>query len=377
MFESFYKIKIEGKDVKRFIRMLYRSGIYFEEISLDHGSAYIKVDKENYKKFNDIKTSYNIEVIELFGISKFNHLIRSNFIFLVFTAFGIFLLYFLSNIIFDVEVIHNDKYIRDLLYSELDKYNIKKYNFVKKYEYVQKVKNEILNNYKNDIEWLEIERVGTVYKIRVDKRIINNIKQDGQNRHVVAKKNGIIMRIVAEKGEIVKKVYDYVRAGDIIISGEIYKNKEVIGQTSASGDVYAEVWYKVKVEMPISYKEEALTGRSKNVINISFLDKNINIFDFHRYNNSKKEGNTILSDFFGMFTIKYNKEYEINVKDEVNNIISEEFAFKMARKKIEDQLGRGEYIISQKKLKTVINNSTIITEVFFKVYENISSSSYF
>ncbi len=377
MFESFYKIKIEGKDVKRFIRMLYRSGIYFEEISLDHGSAHIKVDKENYKKFNDIKTSYNIEVIELFGISKFNHLIRSNFIFLIFTAFGIFLLYFLSNIIFDVEVIHNDKYIRDLLYSELDKYNIKKYNFVKKYEYVQKVKNEILNNYKNDIEWLEIERVGTVYKIRVDKRIINNIKQDGQNRHVVAKKNGIIMRIVAEKGEIVKKVYDYVRAGDIIISGEIYKNKEVIGQTSASGDVYAEVWYKVKVEMPISYKEEALTGRSKNVINISFLDKNINIFDFHRYNNSKKEGNTILSDFFGMFTIKYNKEYEINVKDEVNNIISEEFAFKMARKKIEDQLGRGEYIISQKKLKTVINNSTIITEVFFKVYENISSYSYF
>ncbi len=377
MFESFYKIKIEGKNVKRFIRMLYRSGIYFEEISLDHGSAYIKVDKENYKKLKDIKTSYNIEVIELFGISKFKHLIKTNFIFLIFTAFGIFLLYFLSNIIFDVEVIHNDKYIRDLLYSELDKYNIKKYNFVKKYEYVQKVKNEILNNYKNDIEWLEIERVGTVYKIRVDKRIINNIKQDGQNRHVVAKKNGIIMRIVAEKGEIVKKVYDYVRAGDIIISGEIYKNKEVIGQTSASGDVYAEVWYKVKVEMPISYKEEALTGRSKNVINISFLDKNINIFDFHRYNNSKKEGNTILSDFFGMFTIKYNKEYEINVKDEVNNIISEEFAFKMARKKIEDQLGRGEYIISQKKLKTVINNSTIITEVFFKVYENISSYSYF
>lgn len=377
MFESFYKIKIEGKDVKRFIRMLYRSGIYFEEISLDRGSAYIKVDKDNYKKLKDVKTSYNIEVIELFGISKFKHLIKTNFIFLIFTALGIFLLYFLSNIIFDVEVIHNDKYIRDLLYSELDKYNIKKFNFVKKYEYVQKVKNEILNNYKNDIEWLEIERVGTLYNIRVDKRIINNIKQDGQNRHVVAKKNGIIMRIVAEKGEIVKKVYDYVRAGDIIISGDIYKNKEVIGQTSASGDVYAEVWYKVKVEMPISYKEEALTGRSKKVINVSFLDKNINIFDFHRYNNSKKEENTILSDFFGMFTIKYNKEYEINIKDEVNNIISEEFAFKMARKKIEDQLGRGEYIISQKKLKTVINNSTIITEVFFKVYENISSYSYF
>ena len=40
-------------------------------------------------------------------------------------------------------------------------------------------------------------------------------------------------------------------------------------------------------------------------------------------------------------------------------------------------LSDDEYIISQKKLKTVINNSTIVTEVFFKVYENISSSQYF
>ena len=53
------------------------------------------------------------------------------------------------------------------------------------------------------------------------------------------------------------------------------------------------------------------------------------------------------------------------------------YAFKIEKNKIEENLKEDEYIISQKKLKTVINNSTIVTEIFFKVYENISSFSYY
>ena len=150
-----------------------------------------------------------------------------------------------------------------------------------------------------------------------------------------------------------------------------------IDNIPASGSVYAEVWYKVKVEMPISYKEELLTGKNKNILNISFLDYSWNLFDFYPYKDKNVKNNLLLSDFFGMFNINYNKESEVIIKDEVNNIISEEFAFKIARKKIEENLKEDEYIISQKKLKTIINNSTIVTEIFFKVYENISSFSYY
>ena len=227
------------------------------------------------------------------------------------------------------------------------------------------------------IEWLEIERIGTSYEIKVEKRIINDKEEKPNLRHVVAKKSGIIMKIVAENGEIIKKKNDYVKAGDIIISGEIHKNDEVVDNIPASGSVYAEVWYKVKVEMPISYKEELLTGKNKNILNISFLDYSWNLFDFYPYKDKNIKNKLLLSDFFGMFSINYNKESEVIIKDEVNNIISEEFAFKIARKKIEENLKEDEYIISQKKLKTIINNSTIVTEIFFKVYENISSFSYY
>lgn len=377
MFTSYYKLEISGKDIKRFIKMLYKINIFFEEIYFTGDKCYVKVDKKNYDKIKKIKTSYNIEVVSLYGLKNIEKFLKDNFYFILSSLIGIFFVYLLSFLIFDIEIVHNDSYIRNLILEELSINDIKKYDFVKSYDYIQEVKKKILDNNKDAIEWIEIERIGTKYRVRVEKRILNNIKSEDNVKHIVAKKPGIIMKIVALNGEVVRKVNDYVKEGDIIISGNIYKNDEVVDSVSAEGEVYAEVWYTVKVELPISYKEESVTGNKKNVFNVKFLDNDINLFDFNPYKNKKIDSFLLFKDFFGMFSINYNKEFELNVRDEVNNIISEEFAFKLAREKINEKLSDDEYIISQKKLKTVINNSTIVTEVFFKVYENISSSQYF
>ena len=273
MFNSYYKLEISGKDVKRFIRMLYKMNIYFVEIDFFDNHCYVKVDIKNYNKILSVKTSYNIRIVNLYGVRKITYLLKNNGVFLFFLCLGIFIIYFLSNIIFSIEVVHNDSSIRTLLFEELKKYGIEKYNFVKNYEYIQEVKDNILKNNKDKIEWLEIERIGTSYKVRVEKRIINDILKEDSIKHIVAKKSGIIMKIHAEKGEVVKKINDYVKEGDIIISGSIYKNNEVIDNVSASGDIFAEVWYKVKITMPISYKEESFSGKDKNVINIKVGEK--------------------------------------------------------------------------------------------------------
>ena len=377
MLESYYKLEISGKDVKRFIRNLYKMNIYFEYIYFSNGVCYIKVNSDNYKKIKNVKTYYSNKIIKVYGLKRIETLLKNNLFFLFFSFISIILLYFFSNVIFSVNIVHSDINLRKLIISELEKYDIKKYSFIKDYEYIQEVKKKILEDNKTNIEWLEIERIGTSYEIKVEKRIINDKEDESKLRHIVAKKSGIIMKIVAENGEIIKKKNDYVKEGEIIISGEIHKNDEIVDNIPASGNVYAEVWYKVKVEMPINYKEETLTGKSKNVLNINFLNYSWDLLDFNSYKNKKVVNNQLFSDFFGMFNINYNKEYEVIIKDEVNNIISEEFAFKIAKNKIEENLKEDEYIILKKKLKTVINNSTIVTEIFFKVYENISSFSYY
>lgn len=373
MFKSYYELKIIGKDLKRFIRMLYKLNIYLENIKITDNECFIKVDKKNYNKILKVKTSYQIELIRLYGIEKIINNFKKNNIFILSLIVGNILLLILSNLIFEIEVIHNDKDIRELVLKELNKYDIKKFKLIKKYEYIENVKKDILNNNKEKIEWIEIERIGTKYNVRIEKRILNNEKKEEKVKHVVAKKSGIIKKIVAENGEIIKKINDYVKEGEIIVSGKIYKNDKVVNNVSAKGNVYAEVWYEVKVELPINYQEKILTNNENKILNIKILNKDINLFKKEDFKNKISDNKTLFNEYFNLITINYLKEKEIKITNKSINDIALEFASKRIKEKLKDD----EYIISQKKLKTSVNNSTIIVDIFFKVYENISRPEYF
>lgn len=377
MFKSLYKLSIEGKDVQRFIKLLYKRGITFNRLYLSNNKYYVVVDVSNYKKIIDVKTTYIIKIERVYGNLYIKQLFNNNKIFIISFLFSVVLLFVLSNIIFDIEIVHSDKKIVNLIREELNKNDIKKYTIAKNYDERSAIKESILDNNRDSLEWLEIERVGVKYIIRLDKRIINSKKEDNNICNIVADRSGIILKIVADKGEIVKKVNDYVKKGDIIISGSIHKGEDVKDNVSASGNVYAEVWYKVKVVLPINYYEEKNTNNSEKALSIRFINKEVNLFKRKNYIYENVNSKLLFSDFFNLFNIYYNNIEEKYVNDELNTIINEADAVKMAREKIEERLSNEEYIISQKKLKTTLNDSTITIEVFFKVYENISSKSYY
>lgn len=376
MLKNYYKIKITGKNIRRFIKMLYTLNISMKDIVIYDNYFCAKVDKENYEKISNLKTSYKIEIERSYGLIYIKELFNKNLFFLFSCFLGFLLIYVLSHFIFTIDIVHDDSKIREIIENEFNKYGIKKFTLIKSYNEIQEIKQKILDNNKNDIEWLEIERNGTKYTVRIDKRIINDIKEPSKIRHVVAKKSGIIKKIEASTGEISKKVNDYVSAGDILISGEIHKGEDIKDNVAADGNIYAEVWYKVKVELPIYYYEKKYTGNNKKVINISFLDKNINLFDGN-YKNKEIERTSIFSDFFGLFSINFDNQKELYINESINLITEEKTAVNLARQKIINKLKENEYIISQKKLKTILNDSTIRVEVFFKVYENISGYRYY
>lgn len=376
MFSSTYKIKIEGKDVKRFIKKLYSNNIYFNDIEMYDKYAYVEVDKSNYEKLKQIKTIYKIEIVKLYGIIRIIDFIKRYSLFLIILGVGLLYLIFLSNIIFKVEVIHSKKEIRDLLYKELKYYNLDKYHFVKSYKEKEKIEEYILNKHKDKLEWLEIERIGTKYEVRVEERIIKkeNDKLDVQN--IVAKKDGIITKIEASKGEIVKKIGDYVKKGDIIISGTIKKDDVIKGKVAASGNVYAEVWYKTIVDMPYYYKNSTKTGRKRKVLKIKFLDKDIYIFGFKKYKFYDERKILYLKSRILPIGFSYSLERELNVEEYLYS--PEEAvntAIEYASKKLQKNLGENESIISKTVLNSNENENYITVEIFYKVNENITDTS--
>lgn len=370
MFDSIYVLKIKDQKI---LKKLLKNHIYIEKIIYDKLGCFIYVDYDNYCKIIKYKKIFEISLIEVKGINKYKYLIKKYLLFFISVIISILSLYVLSNVIFDVSIMSNNKEIIKLLDNELEYYGISKYHFVKSYEEKEMIKTKILEDHKDKIEWLEIDRKGTKYTINVLERIINSEEDEETYRHLISKKNAIILEIKAENGSIIRKVNDYVNKGDIIVSGAITKGEDVVAYTRAKGIVYGETWYNVQVELPINYYSKLYTGKEKKRLVISFLNKKIKLFDFSKYKDEEYEDKVIFESNLLPFKFSYSKIKEVEI---ISDIYSYDKALEqginLAREKLLTTLEKGSKILSQKKLKLYTKDSKIILEVFFKVYEDIT-----
>ena len=163
---------------------------------------------------------------------------------------------------------------------------------------------------------------------------------------------------------------NYVKKGDLLISGEIKLYDEVKGLVPAEGAVYGNVWYESIVKVPYTLEEVKDTGKKRYNINI-----NNKILLKNKYSKFRQENIRELN-ILG-FKIKIYKEVEYQEK---SIKLKEEEIDKLAYKKIEDTFkeklkGNGE-IIEQKVLKKSKNNSTIDYRIFVITNELISKYEY-
>ncbi len=367
-------LNIKGKNVNRFINKLVKQNIDILNIKyINYKEIEIRVFKSDLEKIEKIKSIYELNEVNSYGLIKIRKILIKNKILLFFMFIGFLFILLLTNVIFDVEVVHNKKEIQELLISELKKYGITEKKFVKSFNEIEKIKKEILEKYKDKLEWIEIERVGTKYIVRVEERKIPNSDVETQNRNIVAKKSAIIKTIIAENGVVVKNVNDYVKAGDVIVSGNIYLNEALKSVVRANGKVYGEVWYKSEVEMPFVYYEENYTSNTNKVLTLSFLNKKFELFNFNKFENKEIDEKNIVKHLFLPIKLSLETQREVKKTDKIYTI---DEAIEMAKNKsissMESKLNDKEYIISSKNLKVEIKESKIVLEMFFSVYEDIT-----
>lgn len=374
MFQNTIYLKVKGKNIERFLKRLNKSEIELLKIEkIKYNELNIEIKKDDFKKINNIKTIYEIEIIGIHGLDYIKEqIIKKRYILFSFMI-SILILLILSNTIFSIEVVHNDEEIRTLLISELEEFNIKKYYGKKSYKELQNIKEEILEKYKDKIEWLEIETHGTKYVVRVEERILNKDESNYIKRNIVAKKDAVLVKIEAKNGEIIKTKNSFVKKGETVISGNIYLYDNIKDSIMAEGKIYGEVWYKATVEYPLVYKEETYTGKTKKVFSINFLNKDFSFFDFNKFKYKNIEDISKIKHLFLPISFGFEKQYEKKVINE--NLTKDEAvekAIKKATEKIESNLKEKEYIIATKKLKVEENYSKIIVELFFTVCEDIT-----
>ena len=261
----------------------------------------------------------------------------------------------------------------EIITKELKKYDIEKYKLKKDYLRLNQIKEEILKNNKDILEWIEIIEDGTKYIVKLVERKKEPSLKEYEFQSITASKDAIITTIKATSGEKIKEINEYVKENDTIVSGIITKPDNSLVYTRARGIVYGEVWYKVSIEYPYVYKEEKVTGKNKEVYVINFLNKKIPIFPYKKYKNFKVETNDIIENNILPFGISKEKQHEVIVKEEIytwEEAISN--AIELSKKKLLENNSKILKINKVEILDKYTKDSKIKLNLFISVEEDIT-----
>ena len=371
---SHYIIKIEGRRPNSLLSLLIILKIPFIKKKETKDYLILEIEEEYFQKIKKLAPTYEITILKRTGKAYLIHLYKTKKIFLYSTIFAFLVIILLTNIIFSVRVVETDKEIKDMILTDLRENGITRFRFKVSYKRKEAIREKILEKEKDYLEWLEIEEIGTMYQVKVIRRINNPKEEELKPRSIVAKKKGRITRIEADYGEVTTKKNDVVDKGDTLISGLIKNKEEIKTKVAARGKVYAEVWYQVNLNLPTLYQEEIKTGNKKNTLEIIFLDKNIFISELFKYNNSISKEIVLYNNPLIPFRISFTKKEEIKLKQIA---YQEDKTLKKIKKlavdKLKQRIGNDIKILSINVLKKKASADKIEVELFFKVEEDITS----
>jgi len=358
---KFIIIKVEN-NIKRFLDKSNKYDIELHNIIyINDNEILVKIFDKDFKKIKRYNYYSEITIYKRLGLDYIKDKIYElKYLILVFFI-CIISMYFISNIIIDIDIIHSNKSIRELVRDELELNGIKKYSYKKSFSELENIKNVILENNKDKLEWISITNDGMKYIVRIEERILDEIKEKEDYCNVIASKDGLITNIYASSGEVIVSNNDIVKKGDILISGNIILNEESKGTICASGKVMANVWYNTNISLNRKYYKKEYTNNKR--YNIEIFNKKLRNTKYSKYD-AYYLINTKYIKIYKEREYKF-KEYKYSDKELVRNALNE------VDNKFKSKLGKSGKVIKKRVLEQTITTDRIDAKVFVVTNEDI------
>ncbi|MFD1736597.1 sporulation protein YqfD [Bacillus salitolerans] len=378
-FSGHVKIKIYGKGIERFINECVRQNIMIWEVNKQKDSSVTcSLHLSDVHKLRRIvrKNDCKLKFLKGGGVP---FLIRRAFYnsgFMIGTVFCIFILFILSNMVWGIEIEGAKPETEHIIRKELQAMGIKAGTFQFLVEDVESVQKHLSEKIQN-ITWVGVELNGTTYHFQVVEKNQPKETEYFSPRHLVAKKKAIITNMFVEEGQPLVAINDYVKEGDLLVSGFIGKE----GQTkvvSARGEIMGETWYEAHVSVPLKTTFRVLTGSSKTTHYIRFFHFDLPVWGFGKHKFSEYQTDLEYKSFRFLkwdVPIGYKKKVVLE-SEQVERVYSEEEAIKTAmangRKEIKQRLDEHAMIKGEKVLRQSINNGKVNLSIHYQVLEEIS-----
>ncbi len=377
-FSGYVNIRVEGFYIERFINLCISKKILLIDIKRDKATImYADVGIKDYKKLKQIakKTQSKIKIQEKKGLPFTAHKYRKRKIFgaLILAIFiGIIIV---SNYIWNIEVIGNNKISKEEIIKELSKsglaVGINKNNLD-----TNSVINKIRLNME-DIAWIGITVKGTnaIVTLKEAEKPPEVLKED-LYCNIVSDKTGMITKINVQNGTANVREGDIVEPGEILVNGMLEGKYTGIRYVHSVASIEAKIWHTKKAKAMFKQQIPVETGNTEKKYSIKFKKNQINLFKtlskFEKYdtiNESKKI--TLFSNFYlPIELIKCtNKEYVMQEK-----VYSEDELVKQLTEKLQNELMEeiaNKSNIVNTNVNTYLKDDSVEVEVTLEVLENI------
>lgn len=372
-------IRIEGLSLERLLNLALSKDIYLWDVKRLN---YFQVEANvSIPGLNDIellvtKLGLKLTILDIKGLPYLYEKIKRRKMFAFGFIFFIILMVFLSSFIFKIEINGLEQTPNDKIIELLEKENIRLYTFKRKIS-TEDLELRILDKF-DYFSFIEVRIKGTKLIIDLKEEPIPPERIDkSYPSNIVARKKGVIEKIIVRNGSQVAKVGQIVRENQVLISGLIENENTEMFLVHSDGEVIARTRYMEIVEDVIIKKVEKETGKVFKQRGIKFFNtgvKFIKDIPFENYKEVVNEEKLINLDFieidFPIKTIKYEyKETEISQIKQDIEFIKKANQLK-AIERINEQLFEGAQI-TQKDIKHTIEDNVLITTVVIETIEDI------
>lgn len=352
-------IRIKGNMLERFLNLINLEKITIWDIQkLDEDVIKLKINSEKFKSIRHIarKTRTSVTIMDKKGFPFLYKKLLKRKSLLVGLILFLAIQLILSNIVWDINVIGNNKVPMGKILSNLKESGLK--TGVLKYKIDQKniINNLILHN--PEIAWAGIKIKGTKVILTVVERSKIPELEDNEPCNIIAIKDGIIEEIIILKGEGVVKKGDLIRKGQTLIKGINEDNDTGNYLVHAKGIVKARIFYNEKTKVQLTKIIENDTGLTSLLMKIKFKNYEIPIKRigpvFNKYR-SEIDKKTIFRcrNILGFVELITEKQYEI--KEEKIFI------------GIEGACDIGKDILNEKIMRFIPEDSIVLTKKFEKL----------
>ena len=142
---------------------------------------------------------------------------------------------------------------------------------------VGSIENRVLIS-SDEISWISVNIIGTVAEVEIRETEVEERREEYLASNIVAARDGQIELFEDVRGNILLNIGDYVRKGELIVSGLYDSQTQGIRYTDARGRVFARTERDISVEIPFRYEKKSYTGRVFTEKYLIFFEKEIKIY---------------------------------------------------------------------------------------------------